>query len=113
LAPTEASSISSGAIAIVRIEPVVAGLEDHPGRREDRLVPRAADLEEDEALVLHLDLAVVETPRQQHRPVEAPQLVGRQAVVRPAALARRASHLAVVHSRTLHAGGLLEKWKMP
>ena len=68
------------AIAVVRIEPVVAGAQVHAGRVEHGLVAGAADLEEDQALVLELDLLVVEPPRQQHRAVGAEQILARQTV---------------------------------
>ena len=65
------------AVAVVRIEPVVAGLQRHAGGDEHRLVAGAADLEEDQALVLELDLLVVDLPRQHHRAVGAEQVVTR------------------------------------
>ena len=40
----------------------------------------AADLEEDQALVLELDLLVVELPRQHHRAVGPQQVLAREAV---------------------------------
>ena len=49
------------AIAIVGMEPVVAGLEREAGGDQHRFVTGAADLEEGAALVLELDLLVVET----------------------------------------------------
>ena len=63
------------AVAVVRIEPVVRRLEHQAGGGHDRLVAGAADLEEDQALVLELDFLVVDAPRQQHRPVELHELV--------------------------------------
>ena len=42
---------------------------------------RAADLEVDQALVLELDLLVVDPPRQQHRPVDPEEIVAGQAIV--------------------------------
>ena len=48
------------AIAIVRVEPVVAGFEHQAGGDQDCLVSGAADLKEDLALVLELDFLVVE-----------------------------------------------------
>ncbi len=67
-------------VAIVRIEPVVGGLEHHAGGGQDRFVSGAADLEEDEALVLELNFLVVQLPRQHHRAVRAQQLLGRHTV---------------------------------
>ena len=88
--PTAASSISYGrhaqhererAIAIVGEEPVVAGLERHAGRHENRFVPGAADLEEDLALVLELDFLVVEPSRQHHPAICGEEIVAREAFV--------------------------------
>ena len=69
------------AVAVVRIEPVVAGLERHARRDEDGFVSGAADLEEDQALVLELDFLVVDPARQHHRAVRVEQILARQAVV--------------------------------
>src|SRR5207253_776830 len=55
------------AIAIVWIEPVVAGLQTHGGGDQNRFMTSAADLKEDAILTLHLNLFVVELPRQVHR----------------------------------------------
>ena len=49
-----------GAVPVVRVEPVVSGLQDHPGGRANRLVPHAVDLKVDLVLALELDLFVVE-----------------------------------------------------
>ena len=49
------------AVPVVAVEPVVPGLQDHPGRRADRLVAGAVDLKVDLVLALELDLFVVET----------------------------------------------------
>ena len=46
-----------------------------PAAVEHRLVARAADLEEDQALVLELDLLVVDPARQDHRPVHAGEVL--------------------------------------
>ena len=80
------------AIAIVRIEPVVARAQVHAGGGQHRFVAGAADLEEDQALVLELDLLVVEAARQQHRAVGPQQIVARQAV--PARARRRPQRCA-------------------
>ena len=63
------------AVAVVRHEPVVARAEDHARGHEDRLVAGAADLEKDLALVLELNLFVVETARQQHQAIRLAQIV--------------------------------------
>ena len=64
-------------IAIVGMEPVVAGPEGQAGGDLHRLVAGAADLEEDAALVLELDLLVVELPRPEHAAVDVEQRVAR------------------------------------
>jgi hypothetical protein len=46
----------------------VPRFEDHAGRHEDGLVTGAADLEEYQALVLELDLLVVDPAGLNHRP---------------------------------------------
>ena len=63
------------AIAIVRIEPVVARLQRQAGGDQNRLVTGAADLKKDLALVLQLDLLVVQPSREQHRAVGREQLI--------------------------------------
>ncbi len=55
-------------VAVVEIEPVVSRPEDGARGRPQRLVPRPADLEEDPALTLEENLAVVQTPRGEHDP---------------------------------------------
>ena len=57
-------------VAVVRVEPVVPRLEMQRGGRQDRLVPRAADLKKDPVLALELDLPVVETPGHIHVAVD-------------------------------------------
>src|SRR5213079_1135364 len=71
------------AIAVVREEPVVARFERHAGRDEHAFMARAADLEEDQALVLELNLLVVELPREDHRAVGAYEIARRQTLVSP------------------------------
>ena len=53
---------AEGPVAVVELEPVVAGPGDHPGGRRDRLVAGAVDLEVDLVLPLELDLLVVDPP---------------------------------------------------
>ena len=86
LAPTADRNISSGvmpsveaqrAVAIVREEPVVAGLQRQAGGHHDGFVAGAADLEKDQALVLELDFLVVDPARQQHGAVDVEHLVAR------------------------------------
>ncbi len=54
----------------------MARAQHHPRGDEDGLVPGTADLEEDVALVLELNLLVVEASRQEHQPVGRAQVVG-------------------------------------
>jgi hypothetical protein len=58
------------AVAIVAVEPVVARLQRQPGSDEDRFMSGAADLEERLALVLELDLFVVEAARAHHAAID-------------------------------------------
>ena len=48
------------AVAIIRIKPIVPGLNDKAGRDLHRLMPRAADLKKDPVLALQQDFAVVQ-----------------------------------------------------
>ena len=66
------------AIPVIGVEPVVAGAQMCGRRHADRFMAGAADLEEDQALVLELDLLVVEAPRQQHQPVGGEKVVARE-----------------------------------
>jgi hypothetical protein len=52
----------------------VAGLEHHARGREDRFMARAADLKENQALILELNFLVVQLARQHHRPVRTQQI---------------------------------------
>ena len=72
---------AEGAVAVVRIEPVVARTQSQPRGDEDGLVPRARNLEEDFVLPLELNLLVVNAPRQVHRAVDADKLVAAQAPI--------------------------------
>ena len=74
----DAQREAEGAVAIVGEGPVLAAPQLAAGGDQDRLVPGARDLEEDLALVLELNLLVVEAPRQEHQPVGGEQLVARQ-----------------------------------
>ena len=53
-----------GPVAVIGKEPVRSGPQRPGKRREDDLVAGARYLEEDPALLLQQDLAVVERPRQ-------------------------------------------------
>jgi hypothetical protein len=72
---------AEGAVAVVGVEPVVAGAQGEPGGGEHGLVARARNLEEDFVLPLELNLLVVQAPRQVHRPVDAHHLVASQTPV--------------------------------
>jgi hypothetical protein len=72
---------AEGAVAVVGVEPVVAGAHGEAGGGEHGLVARARNLEEDFVLPLELNLLVVEPPREVHRPVDAQHLVAAQAPV--------------------------------
>ena len=63
------------AVAIIGVEPVVAGFELHAGGDENGLVAGTADLEVDQALVLELNFLVVDTPRQDHRPIRSEKVL--------------------------------------
>src|ERR1700674_3351475 len=67
------------AIAIVGVEPIVAGFQHHSGGDEYGLVSRATDLEEYLVLTLKLNLFVVEPARQIHGAKHLEHLFGREA----------------------------------
>ena len=69
---------AEGPIAVVGEEPVVGRAQRERGRHQHGLVPGAADLEEDAALVLELDFLVVQLPRQEHPAVGREPNVRRQ-----------------------------------
>src|SRR5262249_26826418 len=60
LVRSEAERQAQRAIAIVGKEPVVSRAQMLTGRHQDRFVPRAADLKKSFALVLELDLLVID-----------------------------------------------------
>jgi hypothetical protein len=62
LARRDAERQAQRPVAVVRKEPVDARLERHPGRDEHAFVPGAADLEENQALVLELNFLVIQLP---------------------------------------------------
>ena len=66
------------AIAVIGIKPVVTRAQVHAGGRQHGFVAGAANLEEDQALVLELNLLVVEPARQQHGAVRPQQVVARE-----------------------------------
>ncbi len=83
-------------VAVVREEPVVRRSQQAGQRQPDRLVAGAGDLEEHPALLLHVDLAVVDGPRDAGEAEVVDQLVDREAAVR------------AVHSDLLFPVALLE-----
>ncbi len=68
---SDAEREHESAVAIVREEPIVGGLQDQAGGDESSFVSCAADLEIDFILALELDFAVVEAARKKHRAVDA------------------------------------------
>ena len=82
----------------------MARFEDHAGRYEDGLVTGAADLEEDETLVLELDLLVVDPPGLNHRPECARERSSTTERCQGGGIARGFKTVAVADgSLTLHA----------
>src|SRR4030095_1463900 len=107
----EAKREAEGAVAIVRVEPVVASAEVHAGGDEDGFVAGAADLKENQALVLELDFLVVDPSRQEHRPIGSEQLVAAKRVDCAGAgnVALRARLAG--NGRTFHARGIPSGWR--
>ena len=68
-----------GAVPIIRIEPVVSGLEAEAGSYADGLVAGAGDLEKDLLLAFEQDFAVVDTAGRVHRPIRINELLAGQA----------------------------------
>ena len=67
------------AVAVVGIEPVVAGPQSHAGGDLNGLMAGAADLEEDAVLTLERDLAIVQAARGVHDAERADELLRVQA----------------------------------
>ena len=63
-------AVDKGAIAIIGIEPVLAGPEQLRGHHLDGLVPRAAELELESALAPETDLRLVHFARSDHEIVD-------------------------------------------
>src|SRR4029450_7064357 len=74
----DAEAKAECAIAIVGKEPVVARPEREARRDQHRLVSGATNLEEDLALVFELDFLVIQLPREEHRAVDAEEVVALQ-----------------------------------
>ena len=70
-----AESEADGAVAVVRKEPVVTGLQRHSGGYEQCFMAGAGDLEEDLLLPLEHNLAVICFAGKVHEPVKLHQLV--------------------------------------
>ena len=79
-------------IAVIGKEPVVGRTQHRSRSHEDRLMAGAADLEEDPALVLELDLLVVQFAGQHHPAPCAEQRVARRRSPVRLAVARRSIH---------------------
>ncbi len=69
-------SQTQSAVAIIEIEPIVAGTQRHGSGHLHRLMPRAANLKKDAILPLQSDFPVVQTPGGVHDPKRAYQFVG-------------------------------------
>ena len=75
LARRHAQGQAQGAVAIVRIEPIVPGSHRHGRGNLHGLVPRAADLEVNAVLAFERDLAVIQPPGRVHQAESANQLL--------------------------------------
>ena len=65
----------------MREKPIVGRLQHQARGRKHRFMARAADLEEQSVLPLELNLAIVQTPREKHRAINADQRFALEAVV--------------------------------
>ena len=74
------------AIAVVRIEPVVARLQREAGGHADGLVPGAGHLEVDFLLALEQDFPVVDAPGGVHEAVGLDELIARKSFIKLALL---------------------------
>ena len=101
----DAERQAQGAVAIVGIEPVVARAEVEAGSHEDGFVSGPADLKEDQALILELNLFVVDPPREQHQAVGAEEIVAGKTGVVCGPVGSRTP--AVADRRSFHACGVL------
>ena len=81
LVRSDAEHQHQSAVAVVREEPVVCGLENQAGGGENGFVARATDLEEDFILALKLNFAVVEPAGEEHRAIDADEGFAVEAVV--------------------------------
>ncbi len=69
------------AVAIVGIEPVVAGAQRQSGSDQQCFVSGTGDLEVDLLLALEQDLAIIQLARQVHQPIDIDQLLRREPFV--------------------------------
>ena len=69
------------AVAVIRIEPVIAGLKHQPRRHPNGFVSRSRHLEVDFLLALQQDFPIVDTPGGEHVAVGLDQLVTGKPVV--------------------------------
>src|SRR3954470_2588657 len=76
LVRSDAECQAQGTVPILQEKPMVSRPPRQAGSALYRLVPRPADLEKDAILPLECDLAVIEAPRELHRPESADQDVG-------------------------------------
>src|SRR5439155_9718580 len=74
----DAQSQAQGAVAIVRIEPIVAGSHRHRGSDLHGFVTRTADLKINAALAFERDLAVIQAPGRVYQAEGANQLLRSQ-----------------------------------
>src|SRR5258708_7402279 len=72
---------AQSAVAVIRVEPVVGGLESQAGSYAESFMACARDLEEDFLLALEQDLAVVNAARHVHEVVVVDELLRSQAFV--------------------------------
>ena len=63
------------AIAVVRVEPIVGGLENHSCCSEHRFVASPGNLEEDLVLTFQLNFFVVQASGEQHRAIRRHELL--------------------------------------
>ena len=92
------------AVAVIGMEPVVAGFEEHARRDEHCLMTGPANLKKNQALIFELDFLVVQPPRHDHRAVGAKEVFGREALqIDGRSVLFRSS--AVADCSALHARG--------
>src|SRR6185503_16610811 len=75
---------AESSVAVVRIKPIIAGLQSHAGCDQYCLVPSTTDLKENLILVFELDFLVVDAAREIHRAVHLEHLFARKTRALPA-----------------------------